>query len=143
MKENTTSLDNTRSDTERRGFTSRLRKLQALGPLSADRRVHQHAKQWLPAQGYGQWEPLVPKYAFYESALGAIARRQHTPSSEFGNCVEFGVSRAILLATVFKAEGLSNVRLIRFDSIGGLPEEARHEGWPTDMFESTLSATRA
>jgi hypothetical protein len=65
---------------------------------------------------------------------------------QFGDYLEFGVSRGTSLAWVYRAllnKKLSHVRLIGFDSFQGLPPEAADEGWVPGDFKSSLEATRA
>jgi O-methyltransferase len=99
------------------------------------------------ARGRGllPWSPLVPEDAFTQCiarAIEPLVRRGH----DFGDYLEFGVSRGTSLACVHHVlanAGLTHVRLIGFDSFEGLPEEAAEQGWEPQQFRSTLSATQA
>lgn len=91
------------------------------------------------------WRPLVPADRFTDCCRKAIqVLRARTPGEEFGQCLEFGVSRGTSLSCMYRAlesERLSHVRLIGFDSFQGLPAEAAREGWSPGAFWSTRSAT--
>src|SRR6478672_3575656 len=74
----------------------------------------------LKARGWIPWEPLVPEHAFTQCVSDAVAKlRGLEPVNQFGDYLEFGVSRGTSLACVHRVlqqQNLSNVRLIGFDS---------------------------
>ena len=118
-----------------------LRILGAMGLL----RPARHA--WMLMRRLAPPKPLVPEQAFYASVLSSIDElRERVPATQFGDYLEFGVSRGTSLAWVYRAllnKGLSHVRLIGFDSFQGLPPEAADEGWVPGDFKSSHEATRA
>jgi O-methyltransferase len=73
--------------------------------------------------------------------IALLKSRDH----EFGDYLEFGVSRGTSMACVFHAlqrSELHQVRLIGFDSFAGMPPEAETQGWRQGAYASTLRATR-
>lgn len=92
------------------------------------------------------WRPMVPERQFEVCCRDAIRLlRSRNPNHQFGDYLEFGVSRGTSLACmhrVLQSEGLSNVRLLGFDSFEGLPPEAKAEGWAPGAFYSTMATTR-
>lgn len=92
-----------------------------------------------------RWRPLVPEESFTVCCRNAIQLlRQSAGGGELGCYLEFGVSRGTSLACMYHAlqdNGLSNVRLIGFDSFRGLPPEAEREGWSPGAFWSARPAT--
>jgi O-methyltransferase len=90
------------------------------------------------------WTPLSPKEQFAaccRMAIEELAKHGH----EFGDYLEFGVSRGTSFAVMHDAlaeKGLNSVRLFGFDSFEGLPPEAEKEGWKAGDFYSAISATR-
>jgi hypothetical protein len=90
------------------------------------------------------WTPLIPKEQFAaccRMAIEELAKHGH----EFGDYLEFGVSRGTSFAVMHDAlaeKGLNSVRLFGFDSFEGLPPEAEKEGWKAGDFYSAISATR-
>ncbi|TFG48382.1 MAG: class I SAM-dependent methyltransferase [Candidatus Brocadiia bacterium] len=102
---------------------------------------------WMLMRRLAPPKPLVPEQAFYTSVLSAIDQlHERVPAMQFGDYLEFGVSRGTSLASVYRAllnKGLSHVRLIGFDSFQGLPPEAADEGWVPGDYKSSLEATRA
>jgi len=107
------------------------------------------AKRAISARMLWQWKPLVPEDDFTACARNAIQTlKRLSPDQSFGDYLEFGVSRGTSLACMFHAlekEGLSNLRLIGFDSFEGLPPEAAEAGdknWEPGAYKSTLTATR-
>jgi hypothetical protein len=118
-----------------------LRILGALGLLM----IWRHA--WMFMRRLAPPKPLVPEQAFYASILSAIDELcKRVPVTQFGDYLEFGVSRGTSLACVYRAlmkKDLSHVRLIGFDSFQGLPPEAEDEGWVPGDYKSSQEATRA
>jgi O-methyltransferase len=88
--------------------------------------------------------PLVDAAAFQACAEGAIGELEHL-GHEFGQYLEFGVSRGTSLAAMHRATqatGHADMRLIGFDSFAGLPPEAKGQGWEPGEFRSPIAATR-
>lgn len=115
--------------------------LGAIGLLDAARGV----KRYLSARGSLKWDELVPAEAFSESCQLAIGTLQEL-GHDFGDYLEFGVSRGTSMACMYNAlrrAGLENVRLLGFDSFEGLPPEAQNEGWGPGQFASTQNATKS
>jgi O-methyltransferase len=100
----------------------------------------------LKARGWTSWEPLVPEDAFTKCVSHALSKlRELEPASQFGDYLEFGVSRGTSLACVsrvLQGQDLSHVRLIGFDSFQGMPAGSDEAGWGAGAFHSTLAATR-
>lgn len=97
-----------------------------------------HVRGWL------EWRPLVPEEQFSASCDLAIETLS-TDGHEFGDYLEFGVSRGTSMACMYHARrkgGLLEMRLIGFDSFKGLPSEAAKQGWKPGEFASTLGATK-
>ncbi len=88
--------------------------------------------------------PLVDAERFQscaEGAIAALAQKGH----DFGQYLEFGVSRGTSLAAMHRATeatGHGDIRLIGFDSFEGLPPEALGQGWAPGEFRSPIAATR-
>jgi len=120
--------------------------LDRIGLGSPARRIKAEVDRRLRAWGFAAWDPLVPEDRFYLSCREAIRTiRSAGPDEPVGHYLEFGVSRGTSLACMHRAlvdEGLSQTRLIGFDSFEGLPAEASREGWNPGAFQSSLSATR-
>jgi O-methyltransferase len=114
--------------------------LDRIGLLDTARSV----RNALRVHGLTPWKPLVPERAFHECVRDAIAelkRREH----EFGDYVEFGVSRGTSLACTWRAlesSGIREVRMIGFDSFCGMHPDSAKEGWVPGDFASTEGATR-
>ena len=93
------------------------------------------------------WTPLVPEAAFMDCCRNAIGvLREHSSEADLGDYLEFGVSRGTSLSCVHKVlveMGLTQMRLVGFDSFEGLPPEAAEEGWHPGQYKSTLAQTRA
>jgi O-methyltransferase len=100
----------------------------------------------LKARGWTPWEPLVPEDAFTSCVSQAVKKlRELEPREEFGDYLEFGVSRGTSLACVHRVlqrENLKQVRLIGFDSFQGMPPGSDVEGWVEGAFYSTQAASR-
>jgi hypothetical protein len=100
----------------------------------------------LKARGWMPWEPLVPEDAFTRCVSDSVAKlRDLEPESQFGDYLEFGVSRGTSMACVHRVlqqQNLTDVRLIGFDSFQGMPAEADEEGWAAGIYHSTLTLTR-
>jgi len=109
------------------------------------RRSIRHGRTALRARTLWGWKPLVPEEQFTACCQHAIQLlRSKNPALVFGDYLEFGVSRGTSLACMYRAlesEGLSNVRLLGFDSFQGLPPEAKAQGWSPGAFWSTRSTT--
>lgn len=120
-----------------------LRVLEVLGLRKPARAV----KEYLRANGLGDWEPLVPETAFEECVRGALESLPRSAiASGIWDYLEFGVSRGTSMACVHRVlrqSGFHNVRLIGFDSFEGMPEEAAEQGWAPGSFRSTQAATRS
>jgi predicted O-methyltransferase YrrM len=108
-------------------------------------RVRLQAKLW------GGDDALVPEQALrasYLSALHGLVKRNE-PSDRIGDYLEFGVYTGTSLACMHDASrtmGLSNLRLIGFDSFEGLPDSAADDDdkqWKPGAFRSDLDLTRA
>ena len=114
--------------------------LQSVGLLGLARRV-----TWaLRARGWFKWVPLVPEEQFSASCDLAIETLR-ADGHEFGDYLEFGVSRGTSMACMYHAlrkAGLSSVRLIGFDSFKGLPSESAGQGWKPSQYASTIGATK-
>lgn len=100
----------------------------------------------LRARGWTPWAPLVPPES-YSSCLGSALERLQAATGEppRGAYVEFGVSRGTSLSCAYRVitdAGLTDMRLIGFDSFEGLPPSASEEGWHPGDFCSSISATR-
>jgi hypothetical protein len=115
-----------------------------LKPAKYLRRMMRKITNPLAKRGWWYRTPFVPERELVdccEKAIGRLRERGH----EFGDYLEFGVSRGTSLACMFhalKGENVSHVRLIGFDSFEGLPPEASTEGWMPGDFSSTEHATR-
>ena len=114
--------------------------LKTFGLLPFAKRV----RLGLKARGFTPWTPLVPEQAFTDCASRAIAllRRE---GHQFGDYLEFGVSRGTSMACTWRAldrAGLGKTRLLGFDSFEGLAADAGKEGWVPGDFASTEAATR-
>jgi hypothetical protein len=98
------------------------------------------------ASGLWYWKPLVPRNEFLECCSNAIdALRAHEKNPDFGDYLEFGVSRGTSMSCMYHAlqsKQLAHARLFGFDSFEGLPPEAAQEGWKPGAFKSTLTATQ-
>jgi O-methyltransferase len=97
----------------------------------------------LPAKhGWTNWTPLVPERELIDCCENAIARLRER-SHEFGDYLEFGVSRGTSIACMHRVlvtQRMDQVRLFGFDSFEGIP--ADEEGWPEGEFASSLKATQ-
>jgi O-methyltransferase len=114
--------------------------LAAVGLLETARLVRKKARK----HGLTAWTPLVPEDALFECCTHAIDKLREA-GHDFGDYLEFGVSRGTSLACMHKVlvtRGLDEVRLIGFDSFEGMPVGADAEGWPAGGFASSLRATR-
>ena len=115
--------------------------LDRMGMLEPARKIW-----WrIHARGIGSWTPLVPEDSF-QDCVQRSARHllNHVPPDQFGDYLEFGVSRGNSLACAYHALanlGLDQVRLVGFDSFEGMPPESAEEGWPEGVYHSTLGAT--
>lgn len=100
----------------------------------------------LKAKGLTPWEPLVPEEDFRLCVKSALRSLDLTGDpAAFGDYLEFGVSRGSSLACVHKVlaeAGMTQARLVGFDSFQGMPSGSEAEGWTEGDFHSTLSATR-
>jgi len=100
----------------------------------------------MKAKGWTPWEPLVPADSFSDCVSAALRDlRNLEPPEQFGDYLEFGVSRGTSLACVYKVlqrENLQHARLIGFDSFQGMPVGAEEEGWMVGGYHSTQAATR-
>jgi predicted O-methyltransferase YrrM len=118
-----------------------VKALEALRLLDPARSLYGQFK----ANGLTPWSPLVPEGAFLECALSSIALLRER-GHNFGDYLEFGVSRGTSMALMAKALSdfqLSAVRLIGFDSFEGMAKDAYLEGWRPGDFRSTQRATLA
>ncbi len=92
-----------------------------------------------------EWKPLIPeqKYAqICDQIIGELQQNDH----EFGDHLEFGVSRGTSLATMrlaFEKANLGHIRSIGFDSFKGMPAGSEKEGWEQGQFASTESVTKS
>lgn len=103
------------------------------------------AKRAVLKYRHGGWIPLVPERSFTQCCRRAIGTLQSTGETNFGDYLEFGVSRGTSFACMYAAletEGLKDVRLIGFDSFEGMPPESAEEGWVPGQFRSTIGETR-
>jgi hypothetical protein len=115
--------------------------LKAVGLLDTARAILRAAR----SRGLAPWTPLVPAGAFSETCALAI-RTLKDKDHEFGDYLEFGVSRGTSMACMHAAlreAALGHVRAIGFDSFEGLPQEAQGEGWIPGSYRSTMRATLA
>ncbi|MEL7480270.1 MAG: TylF/MycF/NovP-related O-methyltransferase [Pseudomonadota bacterium] len=132
------------------GDTRRLNSLKSNPLWKAASRVkwsslhkYHRLRSGLHARGLLPWTPLVPEEAFLDSCrniLDTLDRRAH----DFGDYVEFGVSRGTSMAsmnTALEDTGHEDVRLIGFDSFAGMPPGSDAEGWEPGWFRSTRGAT--
>jgi hypothetical protein len=120
--------------------------LDEIGLGQAARRLRNTALAEAKARGWTSWTPQVDAESFYKCSRNAIQTlRQRDPNSlDYGDYLEFGVSRGTSLAAMHRAladEGWSQTRLFGFDSFEGMPPDADKEGWPPGGYASTLSAT--
>lgn len=150
-------LGRLRETTQLEGSDSSLRKralatLDALGVGEPARRVSRVVRQTIRrtskairARRLSGWKPMIPEGQFEICCRNAIqVLRSEDSGYQFGDYLEFGVSRGTSLACMHSAlqiEGLPNVRLLGFDSFRGLPPEAKAEGWTPGAFHSTLVTT--
>lgn len=114
--------------------------IDTLGLRPLARRV----KKRLMARGLWRWDPLVPEDNFKNCAKNAIETLK-ARGHAFGDYVEFGVSRGTSMACMHDALsecGITDNRLIGFDSFEGLAPEAAQEGWEPGDFASSEAATR-
>lgn len=129
----------------RRGFSAAemnkiLKKiLKIFGLFGVAQRVNWalRARAWLP------WQPLIPEKQFMESCNLAIETLR-AAGHEFGDYLEFGVSRGTSMACMYhvmRDSELSGVRLLGFDSFAGLPSEAEGQGWKPGSYASTIATT--
>jgi len=73
--------------------------------------------------------------------IGILNSRGH----EFGDYLEFGVSRGTSIVGAFNALKRMNqneARLVGFDSFEGMPRTAGSEGWAPGAYASSIGATR-
>jgi len=99
----------------------------------------------LRTAGILPYPALVPIDAFSETC-DAVVKFLSARGHQFGDYLEFGVSRGTSLACMFKAldqNGLSGSRLHGFDSFEGMPEEASGQGWQPGSFRSSQRTTEA
>jgi len=105
-------------------------------------RLHLALRRW----GLAPWAPLVPERQFSICVDHALAvLRKADPAHEFGDYLEFGVSRGTSLATVhhsLQRANLPQARLIGFDSFAGMPPESAGQGWDPGAFASPIGITR-
>ncbi len=99
----------------------------------------------LNARGWGTWRVLIPVEEF-ETCLAELiyTLEQHVEGNDFGDYLEFGVSRGTSMIGAYRAfqeAGLKESRFVGFDSFKGLPREAKHEGWTPGQYSSTQTAT--
>lgn len=103
--------------------------------------------RYLLPRGFGNWNPLIPEKEFSASVKHAIKKLlEHESPENFGDYLEFGVSRGSSMANMYhvlRELNLKKVRLIGFDSFEGMPPESSKEGWEPGSYFSTLSATQA
>lgn len=92
---------------------------------------------------------LVPERAFEDCLTAAIERlRAEDPAEPRGDYLEFGVCHGASMACMHRVSeklGLTDLRLVGFDSFEGLPEEAAQpeEGpWLPGQYRSTLGFAR-
>jgi hypothetical protein len=114
--------------------------LASVGLLGAARHIENRFK----AHGWLHASPLVPQPQFLQSCLDAIELLRSL-DHEFGDYLEFGVSRGASYACAFHAfqrAGVSRARLIGFDSFEGFPPEALRQGWYPGSAASTVATTR-
>ncbi len=92
-------------------------------------------------------KPLVPEKEFFVCVISAMTEViNKSPGKDFGDYIEFGVSRGTSMACVYRAflaKDLKSPRLIGFDSFKGLPGEAAGEGWLPGDFKSSKKSTVA
>ena len=120
------------------GLAKRAKRAIRLGHLKQNAKRAMHSRGWL------KWEPLVPMKKFSASCDLAI-RTLRANGHEFGDYLEFGVSRGTSMACMHHAlrkAGLSNVRLVGFDSFEGMPSEAAGQGWYPGQYASTIGTTQ-
>jgi O-methyltransferase len=100
---------------------------------------------YLPAKhGWTNWTALVPERELIDCSENAISRLRER-GHEFGDYLEFGVSRGTSMACMHRAlvtQGMDQVRLIGFDSFEGFSAGADEEGWLEGDFASSLKATQ-
>lgn len=114
--------------------------LQTLGLQRCVRQI----RHKLRARGLLGWTPQVPEREFRQCALNAINILRES-GQEIGDYLEFGVSRGTSYACMYHAlrqAGVTDARLIGFDSFEGFPNEATHQGWEPGAAASTVSATK-
>jgi hypothetical protein len=107
-------------------------------------RLQQRAERAMHTRGWLKWEPLIPMKEFSTSCVLAI-RTLRANGHELGDYLEFGVSRGSSMACMghaLRTAGLSNVRLVGFDSFEGLPSEAAEQFWAPGEYASTIGATK-
>jgi O-methyltransferase len=92
---------------------------------------------------------LVPERELEACLRGAVQRLQQTGAGEpRGDYLEFGVCHGSSMACMHRAAracGLTDLRLIGFDSFAGLPQEASLPGegpWHPGQYRSDISFTR-
>jgi O-methyltransferase len=115
-----------------------------LEPAKHLRRKMRKIKNIPAKHGWTNWTPLVPERELFECCQGAIGRLRER-GHEFGDYLEFGVSRGTSMACMHRilvTQGMDQVRLIGFDSFEGFPPGADAEGWPEGDTASSLNATR-
>jgi hypothetical protein len=101
-------------------------------------------KRIAKANGWSKWDELVPASEFPKTCASIITELK-SEGHEFGDYLEFGVSRGSSLAHMHHAlreAGLGSVRQIGFDSFEGMPKGSHKEGWGDGWFASTVPATR-
>ncbi|WP_267348284.1 class I SAM-dependent methyltransferase [Sphingomonas sp. GM_Shp_2] len=116
--------------------------LRQMGIRDSVGAAHVALRRW----GLAPWRPLVPEESFatcIDAALDRLvaADRDH----QFGDYLEFGVSRGTSMAAVFhvlRRRGIDQNRLIGFDSFAGMPTGSEEEGWDAGAFASPLRLTR-
>jgi predicted O-methyltransferase YrrM len=120
--------------------------LQAVGLRASARQLKYKTRQFkyrMRARGWLGWRPLVPETDFSQCCLNAIQLLKES-GEQIGDYLEFGVSRGTSYACMYHAlrqSGLSDVRLIGFDSFEGFPKEAAEQGWEPGDAASTIGAT--
>jgi hypothetical protein len=104
--------------------------------------LHLALRRW----GLAPWAPLVPEQQFSTCVDNALTvLRKADPAHEFGDYLEFGVSRGTSLAAVYHSlqrGDLPRARLIGFDSFAGMPPESAGQGWDPGAFASPIGITR-
>jgi O-methyltransferase len=125
----------------KQAIKSALKSVGLLDPIR-DTKDRIHAR--LERAGLTPWKPLVPEESFFNVCKDSISHLRWA-GHQFGDYLEFGVSRGTSMACMFSAlqsAALTSARLVGFDSFRGMPPGSEREGWREGEFASTLSATR-